>query len=192
MSQRQQQISAMPDVGAEFLRAAFAQLKGTKQLADRAIAQVPADALRRPIAGDANSIAIIMKHMAGNMRSRWTDFLTSDGEKPWRDRDAEFIDDFDSQEAIGRTWEDGWSCCFRAMESLKPEDLGRTVRIRGEPLSVVEAVLRQIEHYGYHAGQIVLIARIHVGEKAWQTLTIPRGGSREYNKSLRYQAEESP
>lgn len=180
----------MTDVGNEFIRSALAQLRQTKSLADRAIAQASDEDLRRPLEGDSNTIAIIIKHMAGNMRSRWTDFLTSDGEKPWRDRDAEFVDDFTSREEILEAWEDGWRCCFSAIESLMPNDLMRQVTIRGEAMSVIDATHRQIEHYGYHVGQIILIARIHVGAKRWQTLTIPPGQSREYNRKMGYDPDD--
>jgi ADP-ribose pyrophosphatase YjhB (NUDIX family) len=174
------------------LTSALDRLRQTKSLADRAIAQVSDDALRRPLEGDVNSIAVIIKHMAGNMRSRWTDFLTMDGEKPWRDRDAEFIDDFDSRKSIIHAWEDGWSCCFAAIESLTPDELLRTVRIRGERLTVIDAIHRQIEHYGYHVGQIMLIARIHVGPAQWKPLTIPLGESRDHNRTLGYDPEARP
>lgn len=176
----------MTNIGEKFLTSAILQFRKSKELADAAIAQVPDEALRKPLSGDANSIAIIMKHMAGNMRSRWTDFLTSDGEKPWRNRDAEFIDGFTARAEILEMWEVGWNCCFSAVQSLKPSDLTRNVTIRGQPLTVVEAVLRQIEHYGYHVGQIIMVARIHVGAERWQPLTIPSGRSREHNRSLGY------
>jgi hypothetical protein len=160
-----------------------------KKLAEKAMAQVSDANLRLALDADTNSIAVIAKHMAGNMVSRWTDFLTSDGEKPWRNRDGEFIDDFPrppntkSREEIMATWERGWKVLFDTMNSLKPEDLEKAVKIRGEAHSVMRAIVRQIDHYGYHIGQIVLIARVLAGEK-WDVLSIPRGGSEEYNRRV--------
>jgi len=152
-------------------------------MAARAVEQVDDDALRRALHPETNSIAVIMKHLAGNMISRWTNFLTSDGEKPDRDRDAEFVDDFSDRAAVLAYAERGWNCLFAAIEGLTDADLERTVTIRGEPHTVIQAIARQVDHYAYHVGQIVLIARIHAGA-AWQTLTIPRGGSRTYNKAV--------
>lgn len=160
---------------------AIATFRSQKDLADRAIVQLTDDQLRIALDANTNSIAIIMKHMAGNMLSRWTDFLTSDGEKPWRNRDSEFIDDFKSRHQIDEQWERGWECLLATMNSLKPEDLARTVFIRGEAQNAIKAIHRQISHYGYHVGQIVLIARVLAREN-WTTLTIARGGSEEYNR----------
>jgi hypothetical protein len=160
---------------------ALAVFRSQKDLADRAIAQVSDENLHIALDPNTNSIAVIMKHVAGNMISRWTDFLTSDGEKPGRDRDEEFIDRFASRKEVLDFWERGWATLFSTMESLKHEDLERTVTIRGEPHSVIRAIYRQLSHYGYHVGQIVQVARIHAGER-WTTLTIPRGGSAEHNR----------
>ena len=118
-----------------------------------------------------------MKHMAGNMRSRWTDFLTSDGEKPWRARDSEFIDEFATRVELSAFWDAGWECLFATLSTLTADDLAKTVHIRGEPFSVIDAIMRQIDHYGYHVGQIVMIARI-LAKDQWKTLTIPRALSR--------------
>jgi hypothetical protein len=123
-----------------------------------------------------------VKHLAGNMRSRWTDFLASDGEKPDRDRESEFIEDVVPRERIMQTWESGWAAVFAALEPLSDDDLSRTVYIRREPLSVVEAIVRQVEHYGYHVGQIVLIAK-HLRGDTWKYLTIPPGGSQAFNRA---------
>lgn len=128
-----------------------------------------------------NSVHVIVKHLAGNMRSRWTDFLTSDGEKPDRDRESEFIEDVVPREKIMQAWETGWAAVFTALRPLRDEDLSRTVHISREPLSVAQAIIRQIEHYGYHVGQIVLIAKHLRGEK-WNYLTIPPGGSGAFNR----------
>jgi hypothetical protein len=122
-----------------------------------------------------------MKHIAGNLTSRWTDFLTADGEKPGRNRDSEFVDSFSSRAELLEFWERGWACLTRTLKSLMPDDLGKTVFIRGEPHSVPLALQRSLGHTCYHIGQIVQVARIHAGEK-WKVLTIPRGGSEQFNK----------
>jgi hypothetical protein len=122
-----------------------------------------------------------MKHVAGNLASRWTDFLTTDGEKPWRNRDDEFVASFGSRVELLELWERGWACLLKTLKCLKPEDLEKTVMIRGEPHSVPLALERSLGHTCYHVGQIVQVARIHAGEK-WSTLTIPRGGSEQFNK----------
>jgi hypothetical protein len=124
-----------------------------------------------------------MKHMAGNMRSRWTDFLTSDGEKPWRNREEEFADDIGSREQLETLWEEGWSVLFETLLSLAEVDLSRVVEIRGKPHTVARAISRQLGHYAYHVGQIMLIARILAGER-WTMLTIPRGESGNYNQRV--------
>ena len=129
---------------------------------------------------EANSIAVLMKHIAGNMRSRWTDFLTTDGEKPDRDRDREFEAEETRAATLAR-WNDGWDCTFRGLSALSPADLDRTVSIRGEAHSVVQAINRQLTHYAAHVGQIVLLAKHYAGVK-WQTLSIPKGKSKEYLK----------
>jgi hypothetical protein len=159
------------------------QLRKLKGQADKAIAQIQNEALFAVLDPEANSIAIIMKHMAGNMRSRWTDFLTSDGEKPDRDRDNEFVlQPGDSRERILSLWEDGWQRVLQAISALAAEDLEKTVRIRGEAHSVVEAINRQMTHYAAHVGQIVLLAKHYAGPN-WQTLSIPRGKSKEFDVS---------
>ncbi|MEX2317257.1 MAG: DUF1572 family protein [Pirellulales bacterium] len=167
----------------DFLQAAIDTFRKQKELAERAMVQLGEDRLHVAIHPETNSIAVIVKHLAGNMRSRWTDFLTSDGEKPWRDRDDEFIDTFTSREEVMSAWEAGWSCLFQALESLGEADMEKQITIRGEPLSVPLAMLRQIDHYGYHVGQIVLIARI-LAEDNWRVLSIPRGQSRQYNERV--------
>ena len=169
-------------LAAEFMSAIINAFEGNKRLADRAVAQLPDDKLRAALDANTNSIAVIMKHIAGNLLSRWTDFLTTDGEKPSRNRDDEFVDSFKSREEILDLWERGWACLLTALKSLKPEDLEKTVTIRGEPHSVPLAIERSLGHTCYHIGQIVQVARIEAGEK-WNTLTIPRGGSEQYNKS---------
>jgi len=169
------------DIAAEFLSATINAFEANKRLADRAIVQVPDEKLHMALDENTNSIAVIMKHVAGNLASRWTDFLTTDGEKPSRNRDEEFIDSFGSREEILADWERGSACLFGTLKSLKSEDLGKTVTIRGEPHSVPLAMERSLGHTCYHIGQIVQVARIHAGGE-WKTLTIPRGKSQEFNK----------
>jgi uncharacterized protein DUF1572 len=159
------------------------QLRKLKTQAEKAIAQIEERDLFEVLDPEANSIALIMKHVAGNMRSRWTDFLTSDGEKPDRDRDREFVlEPGDTRATLMSIWEDGWSRAFEAISSLTPEDLGRTIRIRGEAHTVVEAINRQVAHYAAHVGQIVLLAKHYAGAR-WQSLSIPRGKSRQFDVS---------
>jgi hypothetical protein len=154
-----------------------------KDLAERAMAQVTDDQLLTVLDGEMNSIAVIVKHMAGNMRSRWTDFLTSDGEKPNRDRDAEFVDPPATREALLAVWEEGWQCLFRAIEPLSEQDLQRTVTIRGEAHSVMQAINRQVAHYSYHCGQIVFLAK-HFQHDEWKSLSVPRRQSAEFNRRV--------
>ncbi len=157
------------------------QLHKYKELAEKALAQVPDEDFFAVLDREANSMALIIKHMAGNMRSRWTDFLTSDGEKADRERDREFIlEESDSRDALLARWEDGWRLTLAAIEGLRPEDLQRTVTIRGEPHTVLEAINRQLTHYAYHVGQIVLLAK-HVAGEGWQSLSIPRGRSGDFD-----------
>ena len=154
------------------------QLRKLKTQADKAMAQVDDRQFFAVIDPDANSIALIVKHVSGNMRSRWTDFLTSDGEKPDRDRDAEFaLDSGDTREAILAHWEAGWELLFKTVTALGPDDLGRTVTIRNEPHTVVQAINRQTSHYSAHVGQIVLLAK-HFAGPNWQTLSIPKKTNR--------------
>jgi hypothetical protein len=147
------------------------------------MAQLDDGQLNAPLAGGANSIATLVRHLAGTMRSRWTDFLTSDGEKPDRDRESEFSDAPLSRDEILSMWTSGWTCLFGALEPLSDADLGRTVTIRHEPHTVVHAIQRQLSHYGGHVYQIVLIAKCLKGA-AWQTLSIPRGGSATFNAAM--------
>jgi hypothetical protein len=162
------------NTGAAYLTEAVRVLRQYKTMADRAVAQLEPDAIFDVLDDESNSIAVIMQHMAGNMRSRWTDFLTSDGEKPNRNRDAEFEMPAGTTAAdVRRSWEHGWSVTLAAVEALTPADLDGEVRIRNEPHSVLQAVSRQLTHYAYHVGQIVLLAK-HQQGSAWQTLSIPR------------------
>jgi uncharacterized damage-inducible protein DinB len=154
-----------------------------KKLADGAMAQVSDEQLNATLDPEMNSIAQIVKHMAGNMRSRWTDFLTTDGEKPNRNRDREFVDAPATREALLAVWEDGWQHVFHALEPLSDEDLSRTVQIRNEPHSVMQAINRQIAHYSMHCGQIVLLAK-HFASGHWKTLSVPRNRSEEFNRAV--------
>jgi len=154
-----------------------------KRQGDRAMEQVTDEQLFVTLDAEANSIAIIVKHMAGNMRSRWTGFLSSDGEKPDRNRDSEFVDPAPTREALVRDWETGWACVFGALEPLTDADLSRTITIRGEAHSVMQAMNRQIAHYSYHVGQIVLLAKHFAGDR-WQSLTIPRNKSADFNRRV--------
>ncbi len=166
-----------------YLEDVVRQLQRLKGLGDKALAQVADEDFFATLDEESNSIATIMKHMAGNMRSRWRDFLTSDGEKPDRNRDSEFvIEDTDTKESVLQRLEAGWRLLFEALAPLKPEDLTRTVYIRGEPHSVLEAINRQMTHYAYHVGQIVFLAKHFTGAN-WQSLSIPRGKSREIEVS---------
>ena len=168
-------------VPTEFVASIINAFEGNKRLADRAIEQVADDKLHITLDANTNSIAVIMKHVAGNLISRWTDFLTTDGEKPWRKRDDEFVDTFDSRAQLLEYWERGWACLLKSLKSLRLEDLEKTVAIRGEPHAVPLALARSLGHTCYHIGQIVQVARIQTGDK-WKTLTIPKEGSQQFNE----------
>jgi hypothetical protein len=166
-----------------YIEDALAVFRHYKELADRAMGQLTVEELYAVLDREMNSIAIVAKHMAGNMRSRWVDFLTTDGEKPDRRRDTEFEDPPATREALLKMWADGWSYLFAALEPLSDADLARTVTIRGEAHSVMQAINRQIAHVAYHVGQIVLLAK-HFAAARWQPLTIPRGRSEEFNRRV--------
>jgi hypothetical protein len=179
------------DLATALIDASLSAFRSHKGWADRAVAQLPDGKLHAALGPDTNCVAVIMKHVAGNLLSRWTDFLTADGEKPWRNRDDEFVDTFSTRDELIAYWESGWGRLFDTLEGLTAADLGRTVTIRGEPHSVPLAIQRSLAHCGYHVGQIMLIARILAGD-AWQTITIPRGASAEFNRrvlgGVRYQS----
>lgn len=163
----------------KYLEDVVLQLGKYKELAERAVAQISEEQLFEALDDESNSIAIVMKHLAGNMRSRWTHFLTSDGEKD-RQRDLEFeVESADNRESVLASWEEGWQTTLNAVSALGWRDLERVVTIRGEPHSVVEAINRQLTHYAYHVGQIVLLAR-HLAGASWQSLSIPKGRSADY------------
>jgi hypothetical protein len=167
--------------------AVFRQYKG---LGERAMKQVSDAQLSTALDAEMDSIAQVVKHLAGNMRSRWTDFLTTDAEKPDRNRDTEFENPPATREEIMRLWDEGWALVFAALEPLSDEDLGRTITIRGEAHSVMQAINRQTAHYAYHVGQIVLMAKYFAGD-GWKALTVPRGKSQEFlNRVLTGQASQ--
>jgi hypothetical protein len=170
----------MTDLAAHYLDEIRRQMRGHRRMAESAIAQLDDADLFTVIDSESNSIAILIKHIAGNARSRFTDFLTSDGEKPDRFRDREFeISATTSRTEVMRWWEEGWSYVFSTLDSLKPEDLTRTVTIRGEPHTVMQALNRALAHYAQHIGQIVFLAK-HLRSEEWKTLSIPRGKSEEF------------
>jgi Protein of unknown function (DUF1572) len=155
-----------------------------KGMVEKAIVQISDTQLHQPLDENTNSVAVIMKHVAGNLRSRFTDFLTTDGEKPSRDRDAEFNDDIGSRSQLMVIWEEGWNRLFESLESLSDDDLHCTVTIRSQPHTVADALVRALAHVGYHVGQIVQLSRF-LAKDHWQVLTIPRGGSREFDRKMR-------
>jgi hypothetical protein len=155
-----------------------------KRLAEAAMQQVTDEQLFVVLDPEMNSIALIVKHMAGNMRSRWTDFLTSDGEKADRNRDSEFVEPPSNREGLMSLWESGWSCAFSALEPVSQEDMSRTVFIRGEAHSVMQAISRQIAHYAYHCGQIVFLAK-HFQHAQWRSPTVPRGQSAKFDQQVK-------
>jgi hypothetical protein len=170
----------MPDLADHYLAEIKRQFRGHKRMAEAAIAQLEDAELFTVIDPESNSVAHLIKHMAGNARSRFTDFLTTDGEKPDRFRDQEFeVSATTTREEVMRWWEEGWSIVFSTLDSLTPEDVSRTVTIRGEPHTVLQALNRALGHYAQHIGQIVFLAK-HLRSKEWKTLSIPRGKSEEY------------
>jgi len=174
----------MADFRELYIDEAFRSLRGHKRLADGAIAQLSDEQFFASPDPESNSVAVIMKHLCGNMRSRFTDFLTTDGEKPDRNRDHEFLMHNDAQrEEVLVSWEQNWQLVFETLNALHPEDLERTVTIRGEPHSVLQAINRQVVHYAYHVGQIVLLAK-HWKGADWKTLSIPKGQSETYNPKV--------
>jgi hypothetical protein len=170
----------MTDLAAHYLEEAGRQFRGHKRMAESAMSQLRDEDFFVTLDPEANSVAILVKHLAGNMRSRFTDFLTSDGEKPDRFRDREFeLGTGTTRAEVMKWWEEGWNCVFAAIGSLKPEDVMRTVTVRGQPHSVMQAINRQIAHYAQHTGQIVFLCK-HLRSSEWKTLSIPRGKSESY------------
>lgn len=171
------------DLGRALIDGTLTSFRSNKGWADKAIEQLSDDKLHVALDANTNCIAVIMKHVAGNLLSRWTDFLTTDGEKPWRNRDDEFVDTLTARQASIAYWDSGWQRLFDSLSALSTDDLVKTVTIRGEPLSVPMAIQRSLAHCGYHVGQIVLIARILAGDQ-WTTITIPRGDSANFNQRV--------
>jgi uncharacterized protein DUF1572 len=179
------------DIAQHYLDEIRRQLRGHKRLAEAALVQVTDEQLLAILDPESNSLAILIKHIAGNMRSRFTDFLTTDGEKPDRHRDQEFELDCDTtREELMRWWEEAWTTVYRTLDSLRPEDLSRTVYIREEPHTVLQALNRALAHYAFHIGQIVFLAK-HLGTHNWQTLSVPRGKSEEFNRKMIEQRRRS-
>jgi hypothetical protein len=170
----------MSTIGNEFLTTAIRRLKYYKDLGDKTFEQLNDRDFHYKPNNESNSIAIIIQHMAGNMLSRWTNFLTEDGEKEWRQRDDEFeIHDYSKQQLLA-IWEKGWACFLSAIEPLTKKELKQTIHIRKEPLTVIDAINRQLAHYPYHIGQIIFIAKI-IKNQEWKNLSIPKGNSQQYN-----------
>ncbi|WP_372938667.1 DUF1572 domain-containing protein [Seonamhaeicola sp.] len=164
-----------------YLPSAIKQFEYYKSLGDKTFNQLEFDEMLWQSNEDANSIAIIVKHLVGNMLSRWTNFLTEDGEKPWRNRDDEFISSFNTKEELIAAWESGWSCLFKTIKALNENDLEHIVFIRNGGHTVIEAINRQLAHYSYHIGQIVFLGKLLKGND-WQSLSIPKGNSNSYNE----------
>jgi hypothetical protein len=172
------------DIAAHYLEEIQRQFRGYKRMGEGAIAQLKDEELFVAIDKEANSVAIVVKHLAGNMRSRFTDFLTTDGEKPDRHRDQEFeLNESSTRDEVMRWWEAGWDCVFGALETVKPDRLMATVTIRNESHTVLQATNRQLAHYAYHVGQIVFLAK-HFRSTDWKSLSVPRGESEQFNAKM--------
>jgi len=170
-----------------FLQSAIKKFKFQKNLGEKTFAQLDEKDLFFKPSKASNSIAVIVQHMSGNMLSRWTNFLTEDGEKSWRERDKEFEDALTTKDDVLNAWSKGWQCVFDAVENLQPDDVMKTITIRSEQLFVVDAIVRQLDHYGYHVGQIVYIGRM-IKDEAWQSLSIPKNKSAAFNESIKHKA----
>lgn len=174
----------MPSIEKIFLESAVKRLRYYKELGDKTLAVLNTADFHVAPNEESNSIAVIIQHLSGNMLSRWTNFLNSDGEKDWRNRDEEFAVNDASKEAMVAMWEQGWDCCLAALNSLTPDDLLKTIYIRHEPLTVVDAINRQLAHYPYHVGQIIYIAKM-IRNHQWQSLSIPRNESDAFNRQMK-------
>jgi uncharacterized damage-inducible protein DinB len=170
-------------LGEDYLSIAIQQFRHFKERAEKAIEQLSEEELHWKPNEESNSVAVIIKHLSGNMHSRWVDFLTTDGEKDYRDRDSEFIDEYEPKEKLMKKWEDGWTLLFNTMENLRESDLSKTVTIRQKPLSVLQAIQIEIAHISYHLGQILFIGK-QIKGKDWTILSIPKNGSKEFNKRI--------
>lgn len=174
-------LSNFNTMNTSYLSSIKKQFEYYKSLGDKTISQLSIEELKQEFAEDSNSISIIVKHLVGNMLSRWTNFLTEDGEKEWRHRDSEFEDTFQSKADLLKYWDKGWSCLFDAINPLTEEDLERIIYIRNQGHTVTEAINRQLAHYSYHIGQIVFLGKLLKGNN-WVSLSIPKGKSKTYNK----------
>jgi hypothetical protein len=178
-----EEVTMALEFTTSYVTDAVAIFRQYKRLAEAAIAQLSDEQLQVTLDAEGNSIAIIVKHMGGNMRSRWTDFLTTDGEKPDRDRDAEFEQPPATRDELMHSWEAGWDCLFTALGPLTDADLSRTITIRGEAHSVMQAINRQVAHYSCHCGQIVFLAK-HLQSANWKCLSVPRSKSADFNRKV--------
>lgn len=171
-----------------YLESITKQFEYYKLLGDKAMDQLPSEQLFWQYNSESNSIAIIVNHLAGNMLSRWTDFLTSDGEKEWRNRDAEFEQTLKTESDVRARWNEGWECLFKAIHALQEADLDKIIYIRNQGHTVIEAINRQLAHYPYHIGQMVFIAKM-ISSENWKSLSIPKGNSEAYNRE-KFQSEK--
>lgn len=171
------------NLGSEYLRIVIEKFKEVKSLGEKTMIQLSEEEIHWAYNNESNSVAIIVKHLSGNMVSRWSDFLTSDGEKPYRKRDWEFLDDISSKSELITVWEKGWEVLINALTNLSEQDLLKHIYIRGERHLVLEAIERQVAHYAYHVGQIVYIGK-QIKDSSWESLSIPRGESEEYLKEM--------
>ena len=165
----------------QYLESAKKEFGYYKLLGEKTFSQLTDEQLFIEANSESNSIATIVKHLRGNMLSRWTDFLTTDGEKEWRKRDEEFENDISTREELLQKWQEGWSCLFKALDSISDDDLSRVIYIRNQGHTILEAINRQLSHYPYHIGQIVFIGKM-LSDKNWNSLSIPKGGSKDYNR----------
>ncbi len=172
------------DLGKEFLSCTTEKFHDVKKLAEKAMEQLTLEELNQLPSSESNSIAVIVRHLSGNMIARWTDFLHSDGEKAERNRDLEFEGSYPSKEELLSAWDKGWDALFAALSSLGPDDLMKTVTIRNEPHSVLKAIQRQLSHYSYHIGQIVYIGK-QIKDTSWKNLSVPRGKSEQYTEQVK-------
>ena len=169
------------DTSEYYIESVKKQFLYYKTIAEKSMEQLEPEQLFYTHDEDTNSIAVIVKHLYGNMLSRWTDFFTSDGEKEWRNRDDEFENSWDNKEILMQKWEEGWACLFNALNSITPQNLGNIIYIRNEGHAVIEAVNRQLAHYSYHVGQIIFYAK-QLKKESWNSLSIPKNKSKDYNK----------
>lgn len=184
VSERKREFRKLMDVSSHYLEEVRRQFRGHKKLGEGAMSQLRDEEFFVTLDPESNSVALVVKHLAGNMRSRFTDFLTTDGEKPDRNRDQEFeIAESSTRPQFMLLWEEGWNVVFSAVDGLQPDDLMRTVTIRQQPHTVLQALNRQLAHYAYHVGQIVFLAK-HLRSQDWKSLSVPRGKSEEFNRQM--------